>query len=83
MVQSLGDGEIEAGAMATVRRTPRAEVDLVGIWLYIATDIAQAADRLIRRFDEAFDLLSKNPAMGNSSNQHRAWARNTSIKSPA
>ena len=46
--------------------TVQARDDLDAIWAYIAVeqDREQAADRLIERFHEAFELLAHNPLIG-------------------
>ena len=50
--------------MPVFRRTARAEQDLIDIWLYIAQDNVEAADRLLDRIDEAGWLLADNPELG-------------------
>jgi toxin ParE1/3/4 len=45
-------------------RTPEAEADLDSIWDYIADDNVVAADRVLDELNERFDLLSKNPEIG-------------------
>jgi len=50
--------------MAVVRRTARAEDDLVDIWLYIAADNPDAADRLLEEIDRKCLLLAANPLLG-------------------
>lgn len=50
--------------MAFVRRTARAEDDLVDIWLYIAADNPDAADRLLEEIDRKCTLLAGNPLLG-------------------
>lgn len=41
-----------------------AEVDLDGIWEYIAADNIDAADRWIGKLFDAFEALGQTPAMG-------------------
>lgn len=41
-----------------------AELDLNGIWEYIARDSLDAADRWIGKLFDAFDTLAQNPGMG-------------------
>ncbi len=65
--------------MAKIFRTSWAEVDLAEIWTYIANDDIQAADRLIHRIDERFQLLLENPNMGDSMEQYRAGLRATAV----
>jgi len=49
--------------MAVVRRTARAEDDLVDIWLYIAADNPHAAGRLLKEIDRKCFLLAANPLL--------------------
>lgn len=50
--------------MAEVRLTPCAERDLQDIWQTIALDNEAAADRLIRRVLNKFELAAGQPGMG-------------------
>lgn len=50
--------------MARIDRRPRAQRDVVDIWLYIAGDDGRAADHTIDRFDSALTVLSRNPQAG-------------------
>jgi toxin ParE1/3/4 len=50
--------------MAAIRRTARAEDDLVEIWLYIAADNPDAADRMLEEIDRNCVLLAGNPLLG-------------------
>lgn len=50
--------------MKTLRLRPLAAADLDDIWLAIADNDIAAADALIDRFTEIFDLLCRQPAMG-------------------
>lgn len=50
--------------MAIVARTLQTEADLIQIWLYIAGDNPEAADALLDRIDQQFELLAANPSMG-------------------
>jgi toxin ParE1/3/4 len=45
-------------------RTAKAEEDLIEIWMYVATDNPEAADKLIERIDTKCQMLADNPAMG-------------------
>lgn len=47
-----------------ILRTPRARLDLIEIWLYIAADNSPAADRFLGRIEEALRLLRDNPQAG-------------------
>jgi toxin ParE1/3/4 len=50
-----------------VRKTPRAEQELIDHYVYIGERNPRAADRLLRAAEEAFNLLAGLPGMG------RAW----------
>jgi toxin ParE1/3/4 len=52
--------------MARVERARKAVEDILEIWEYIAIEWANptAADRLVTRFDEVFQLLSQQPESG-------------------
>jgi toxin ParE1/3/4 len=45
-------------------RTPEAEADLDAIWDYIARDSLAAADRMLDELNGRFELLAKNPEIG-------------------
>ncbi|HEX5846715.1 MAG TPA: type II toxin-antitoxin system RelE/ParE family toxin [Rhodoplanes sp.] len=47
-----------------LRRTARAEEDLIDIWTYIARDNPSAADRLLDLLDEKSRSLARNPRLG-------------------
>jgi toxin ParE1/3/4 len=47
-----------------VRKTPRAEQDLLDHYVYIGERNPQAAIRLLRAANEAFKLLARLPGMG-------------------
>lgn len=49
-----------------VRLTDRAKSDRNAIWLRIAENRISAADRILERFDDVFQLLSDNPNAGPS-----------------
>ena len=46
------------------RKSPQAEADLTSIWRFIAEDSANAADALLDRIEEAFDMLARMPLAG-------------------
>ncbi|MBR7621491.1 type II toxin-antitoxin system RelE/ParE family toxin [Phenylobacterium sp. 20VBR1] len=46
-----------------VRRTRRAEADLVDIWIYIAADSPAAAERVILKLEAAEGRLAEFPEM--------------------
>ena len=50
--------------MPRVLRSTLAEKDLLEIWLFIAKDNPEAADRLLDRLSEASEALAKSPGMG-------------------
>jgi len=50
--------------MPVIRRTAKAEEDLVDIWIYIARDNPDAADRLLEEIDRKLVLLAENPRLG-------------------
>ena len=50
--------------MAVVRRTAKAEDDLVDLWLYVVADNPDAADRLLEEIDRKCVLLAGNPLRG-------------------
>ncbi|MBT4087031.1 MAG: type II toxin-antitoxin system RelE/ParE family toxin [Deltaproteobacteria bacterium] len=50
--------------MAGIIITPAAENDLADIWLFIAKDNPQAADRVFEAAQTTFDSLLEQPKMG-------------------
>lgn len=50
--------------MALHRYSARADADLLDIWLFIAADNPQAADRLLLDIDEQCRLLAENRRIG-------------------
>jgi toxin ParE1/3/4 len=50
--------------MASILITPAAENDLVNIWLYIARDNQDAADRVYLAAEKTFECLLASPGMG-------------------
>ena len=50
--------------MSVVLRSLRAERDLDDIWDYISQDSPAAATSLLRQLDVKFQMLAKNPQMG-------------------
>lgn len=47
-----------------IRKTTQASEDLIEIWIYIAKDNQDAADRLLDRFEEQFQMIFNNPQIG-------------------
>ena len=50
----------------SVTRSVEAEEDLISIWVYVAIDDPDAADRLLDRIDAACGQLAELPDMGTS-----------------
>ena len=50
------------------RKSPQAEVDLSTIWRFIANDSVKAADALLDRVEEAFEMLAQMPLAGRARN---------------
>ena len=57
------------------RLTVRAEEDVRDIWLYIATDNIDAADKLIDHLTHLYEQLASNPDMGPSQDKYRKGLR--------
>ena len=50
--------------MARITRSKLARADLRGIWLYIAQQSVDAADRFLDRPDQTIRLIAESPAIG-------------------
>ena len=50
--------------MPQVKRANQAEIDLVEIWLYVADDRMEAADRILETIDEKCRLLAERKLLG-------------------
>ncbi len=51
--------------MKRLERRPEAEVDVFGIWVYVATEAdASIADGVLDRIEETLLLLASTPEMG-------------------
>ena len=51
--------------MKRLERQPEAEIDLLGIWVYVATEAdASIADSVLDRIEESLGLLTNTPEMG-------------------
>lgn len=61
--------------MAEYRLTPRSQADLKAIWSAIASDNEAAADRLLSRFFDRFDLAAHHPFSGVARNDVAQGAR--------
>jgi toxin ParE1/3/4 len=63
--------------MARFTKRPKAQADLLEIWLYIARDSAREADRLLDRIEAQCRLLAHNPRLGKARPEiapdARAW----------
>ncbi|MEH2612297.1 plasmid stabilization system protein ParE [Bradyrhizobium sp. AZCC 1693] len=46
------------------RKLPQADLDLDSIWDFVAVDDIQAAERLINRIGNVFQMLIENPLAG-------------------
>jgi toxin ParE1/3/4 len=65
--------------MGRVLRTERARVDLLQIWMYIASDNLPAADRVLDRIDGTCQLLSQQPLMGQARPELAPGLRSLSV----
>lgn len=61
--------------MSRVFFTRQAREDLIDIWLHIAEDDPQAADRVLDRLDEAGNHLAQHPEMGTAREDIRPGLR--------
>ena len=50
--------------MPVIIKRPRAKIDLIEIWDYIADDSEARADTFIDRIDQKFRTLAQRPAIG-------------------
>ena len=51
--------------MKRLERRPEAEVDVLGVWVYVATEAdASIADGVLDRIEETLLLLASTPEMG-------------------
>ena len=50
--------------MKLLTRTPRARLDLIDIWTWIAAEDPTAADRFLDLIEEKLRLLAENPRLG-------------------
>jgi toxin ParE1/3/4 len=63
------------------RRSPRAEIDIASIWQFIADDSVTAADALLDRIEDAFDMLAQAPLAGRARNDLASKLRSFPIGS--
>jgi plasmid stabilization system protein ParE len=62
--------------MARYTKRPKAEADLLEIWLFIAQESPRAADRLLDRIETQCRLLADNPRLGRERpSSHRTRGR--------
>ena len=52
--------------MTEIITRPEADADLIEIWIYIAEDSSSAADRLLDRINNIYQIVAENPMMGQS-----------------
>ena len=52
--------------MPPIVSTPRAQADLLEIWLFMANNGRSAADRLLSRIEEILEMLAQHPLIGRS-----------------
>ena len=50
--------------MSVIKKTPRAEEDLIEIWVYLAEDNIVAADRVYNAIEETLRILVSSARMG-------------------
>lgn len=62
-----------------VNQTPRARIDLLDIWDYIASDNENAADGLIERIGRVFEMLAHQPYAGRARPELRADLRSFAV----
>ena len=67
--------------MGLVRRTPTSRKDYRAVWDYIAQDDPDAADRVLRSFDEAVQMLCDHPHGGPSRPELRPRLRSFPVGS--
>lgn len=61
------------------RLTLKADADLRDVWLHVAQDSVDAADRLIDRFTEKFEFLADHPGVGTRMERYRPGLRAFSV----
>ena len=50
--------------MLSILITPAAEEDLINVWVYIARENEEAANRVYEAAEETFELLAHSPGIG-------------------
>jgi len=61
--------------VARYRLAAPAELDLAEIWAFIAIHSVESAERMRRKFEADFALLSKNPQIGRQRNDLQSGLR--------
>lgn len=61
--------------MASYYLSSLASEDIHEIWMHLAIQSLDAADRLVDRFTEVFELISKNPHLGEPQDNLRPGLR--------
>lgn len=61
----MANRPVDSACRRIIKSRQSAE-DYLEIWLYIARDSPDAADRLVEQFDRHLDLLARTPLMGRS-----------------
>jgi toxin ParE1/3/4 len=63
------------------RKSPRAEIDIASIWQFIAENSVRAADAMLDRIEDAFDMLAQTPLAGRARNDLASKLRSFPIES--
>jgi toxin ParE1/3/4 len=64
-----------------LQKSPQAEIDVTSIWQFIAEDNVRAADAIVDRIDQAFDMLAHNPLAGRARSDLAAKLRSFPVGS--
>jgi len=67
--------------MAIVVKRPRAELDLLDLWDYIADDSIERADAFLDRIEGKLQTLAQNPGLGRRREELSAGLQSFSIDS--
>ena len=63
--------------------TDPARDDLDGIWFHIAGDNVAAADKVVARLVERFDMLARQPLIGEACPELKSELRNFPVRKPS
>jgi toxin ParE1/3/4 len=63
------------------RKSPRAEIDIASIWQFVADDGVRAADAMLDRIEDAFDMLAQTPLAGRARSDLTTKLRSFPIES--